>query len=121
MKTKKLIESLEKLAEKLGTTAEKLFGYYVKNAKMYRLYFVIELIVAIAALTTGIILVINFYPEKTDWFAKNIVWSAIGGISSILGLIGLFVTLGSVSQFINSWVNPEYEAIEDILGTLMQE
>jgi len=121
METKEVLKSLEKLAEKLGTTAEKLFGFYVKNAKMYRVYFILELVLCLSALVAGILLTINFAPVDSEWLVKNILWVSIGSISCLIGLIGIIITLGSISEFINSWVNPEYEALEDLFGTLFSE
>jgi hypothetical protein len=120
MKTEEVIKSLEKLAEKLGTTAEKLFGYYVKNAKMYRVYFILELIITLAVLIAGILLTINLAPENSQWLVSNILWVSIGVTLCLIGLIGVIITLGRIGEFINSWVNPEYEAIRELLEKLMR-
>ena len=125
MKTEKVILALEKLSEKLGTTAEEIMYVYIKNAKMYRFYFIVELIFSLALLAIGILLIFWFYPTLEIknylglvWDVKNII-GVVGG--SVIGIVGFVCTISTVSSFrsfVNSWINPEYEAYEDLFGTL---
>jgi hypothetical protein len=128
MDTKEVLKAVEKLADKLGTTAEQLFGYYVKNAKIYKYVFIAQSLFCLLLTIAGIVWLVNSFPFPEDYVKgtfDNMVWpvkayfGVIGG--SLIGLIGLISTLDSLSgfsKFINSFVNPEYEATEDLFSSL---
>ena len=119
METTELVKSLEKLADKLGTTAEKLFGYYVKNAKLNKYYYVIELCVSVILLVVGAILFCNNYTIDPGYTIQQLAFAIIGGLIGLIGLGTTIVGLFSISRFLNSLLNPEYAAIEDLLSTLL--
>lgn len=120
METTEIIKSLEKLAEKLGTTAEKIFSYYVKDAKLFRIYYLLELLFSVVIFISGILLIINFVPENNYWNAINITFFSLGIAALISGFIYTIVILSSIGNFLNSFFNPEYIAIESILSKLTE-
>lgn len=119
MKTKKVLESLEKLAEKLGQTAEQLFGYYVKNAKLYKLYFWIYLSVFILITYVGYeICEGRSFDDKSYEMREPEFILVFGATVFLTGFIGVMVMLFQIPKLINSTKNPEYEALNNLLGDL---
>lgn len=122
MKTEKVIIALEKIAEKLGVTAKEIMNVYIKNAKLNRIYYAIDLAISVFLMSIGGLLLYFFIPIEIDndlsWKAINIIFTSIGGLLCIVGFAFFMSVLSEIRSFINSWVNPEYEAYEDLFGSI---
>ena len=107
------IKLLEKIAEQIGTTADKVFPWYVKQSILSGYLYLIA--VGIAFLT-GILLMFRFY-GKAEWDNGNryTVLSVIGIVVSIFAfLFGIFGLSGSISQI----YNPEYHALHNLVSEM---
>ena len=125
METKELLKSVDKLALKLGTTAEKLFGYYLKEAKLFRVYFFINLLVGIVFFIVGAWLFIDsdvFHLGHNDSYTA-IQWLLLisGILLSVGGFIVIIVQAASIETVVRSIKNPEYMASEELLSTLFNK
>ena len=118
METDKVLQALEKLSEKLEISSDKLFSYYVKNVKLYRIYFCIELLFSIIALIVGIFLVNYNHGKLEDYTVMQGSWLILGAIIGLFGLIGTITVCFNFPKVISSILNPEYDAIEDLFASL---
>ena len=118
----KIRVALESLAKNLGTTAEKIFSYYVKNVKLYILYYFIYLALSILiSVAGGLMTFIPLHGESIENLCGGsaLVFS-IGIILFIGGMTGFLITVFSIPDLITAIKNPEYKATEDLFGTLFQ-
>lgn len=123
MDTKEVLKAVEKLAVKLGTTAEELFGYYVKEAKLYQLYYWIQTGVSIIMFIVGLYLSTKTYqPIFDDEFTILQLFGFIIGCGlALVGIIGIVIQAFGIESYIRAVKNPEYEAIEDLFGSIMPD
>jgi hypothetical protein len=121
MDTTEVLKSIEKLAEKLGVTAEKLFSYYVKEVKLYRIYYGIQAVVFLILLPIGIVLASNNYSIvfRGGYSFIQLFAFVVGCILATIGSIGIIVCLFSIPNLINAYKNPEYTAIEDLFASII--
>lgn len=111
---------LEKLAAKLGTTAEHLWGVLVKQAPIDG---TVELVGAILMFIGTFILIkklpkiINYIEEK-DNEGLTIV-SVFGGVLGGVAIVTYAILfLATLSTLIAAFFNPEYWALQHILSLL---
>lgn len=106
---KNITELLEKLANQIGTTADKVFPWYVTQQ-------VIEGFSRITssgiALLIGILLVVLSY-KKADWDKGNkdsilvVIGSIIAGVAFLIFIISLPLSIAQI-------INPQYYALKSI-------
>jgi ABC-type multidrug transport system fused ATPase/permease subunit len=122
METKKedVLRSIEKLADKLGVTAETIFGYYIKNAKTFKYMFWINLVLSILGIIIGIIPIYFTYEPIINYDASvlEFIGFILGIIISAIGLISFMIQVGRLKELINAYINPEYEALEDLFSSI---
>ena len=124
METTEVLKAVEKLADKLGTTAEQLFSYYVKNAKLYQIYYWIQIGVSVILFTIGLLLCSNTYQPIFDkspaeaYTVMQLFGFIIGSGLTLIGIIGIIIQLFNIEELIRAIKNPEYEAIEDLFGSI---
>jgi hypothetical protein len=121
--TTKAMELLEALAKKLGVTVEYLWPYMVAEV---RVNWLANLGAACLALSIGFIMLYlaqknfkasvvfkkNSYGETiTDVSVSTIVYSIISVVLLVLGAIGLFHSISTISEFFV----PEATALQNIL------
>jgi len=109
---------LEKLADKLGTTAEYLFEITVQQAPIYAFTKIGILLVSLIM----VVLMLRHVANKTS--GDNPEWDpAEGGVVAwiIAGVISMFFGVGSivsVQHIVTALFNPEYWALSELLSKL---
>jgi len=113
---------LEQLAQKLGTTAEYLWGVLIKQAFVSAvtdlIYFIIVLIAGF-----GLFKLHKFLAKSNengdciyeDWEEVSIPPMILFAIIWAILFIACFFSIGNI---INGFLNPEYWALSEILDTL---
>ena len=113
MKTEQLTELLEKLATKLGTTAEYIFGLYTKQAFIHGIGgFIIALLLVIIMIALLKLTIIPYL--KADTFIKKekqFIYALLG----IFTVIYVTAILVLISGATTALFNPEYWAFTQIL------
>lgn len=104
---------LEKLAHQIGTTADQVFPWYVKQS-------VLEGWLFLACISAAVIVALTiFIPsfKKADFGTENkyAIFAAISGM--ILSIVILVLLMG-VSWAVTSISNPNYHAIKAIVADL---
>ena len=117
---KELTPLLEKLAEKLGTTTEYLWGVLLAQAQVE-----IYIFIAIFILTVfGVIATVKLlkytqkYWDKED--APTTAWIALG-FGCVIGMatiIGVLSTIANISDVITAINNPKYWALKEVLNVI---
>jgi hypothetical protein len=107
-----IVALLEKLAAQVGTTADKIFPWYVQQQLIYGWTFLVLLAVGLAV---GVTLVARNL-KKTDWdrgtgVAPVLIGSIILAVSAIAAAVNLAFAIGQV-------VNPEYGAMRALLAQI---
>lgn len=100
---------IEKLAEKLGTTAEHLWGALIKQAPISSTVDLISIAICAAALVAAFN-IIKSKVEDEDFAV--IVWSAWGSIAFLIAMASLCI----LNRIVAGFFNPEYWAIKEIIG-----
>lgn len=122
MNIKKTLKALEPLANKLGTKVDELFGYYVKEVILYRIYFWVYTFIGIILTGVGTILLNDVYPfVEYSPTTMEYIESSVGIFLMVLGMITFVLQLFRIPNLIRAFKNPEYEAMEDLLGTLLNK
>lgn len=123
METEKVLQSIEKLADKLGVEAKQLFAYYVKNAKITKYVFWIYMLISIALIAASSYMLFKSYIPVCEYEAEfvDFILFIFGIVFGAVGVIILFAEIFSIQELINSYVNPEYEASEDLFGTIFKD
>ena len=120
----KTVILIEKLAAKLGTTAEHLYGVLLHQAPISG---TVDLFIAVVMIVVGVIAV-RFAKDKTTdkivegrhIYAKwsvdgaGLAWTAI----TFYLIVSTFFVIGSVQGIVAAFLNPEYWALSHILGKL---
>lgn len=100
---------VEKLAQQIGTTADKVFPWYVKQQILEGImFFVMDFI----AFTFGIVLIYLFRKASFEQESKETVFLSIGYVFIGLGFIFLFI--GSVTS-IAKIMNPNLYALQSMI------
>ncbi len=116
--SKELKPALEKLAEQLGTTAEKVWEVTVAQAQVE----VISSITAVALWYGAFFIcfvvfvaVIHKYPNATVGELTGDVGTAVFVVGLVSLLLGTVVLMANYTSAITAYYNPEYWAYQDIL------
>ena len=114
-----IITAIEKLAEKLGVKAELIYSYYLKQAKMFKYIFLINISCSLFMVITAVILIHFFGLNFDEKHTELLILSCVLWCGLFISIISFFVYLfdGITNLFI-SIKNPEYMATEDLLTSL---
>ena len=104
---------LEKLAAKLGTTVDLLWGALVKQASISGLTRAVMIIVWITAFTV-LAWMIKKYTIKTD--DEKMVIFGVWSVWSAALLLFMFIITMEIGPIIGAIINPEYWALMKIMG-----
>jgi hypothetical protein len=104
--TLKLIESL---AIKLGTTSEYLWGVLLKQARVEAIF---SGLIAILSLVSVFAFALTLFLKRDDWDGP------ILAICFMLSFLSVLFFILSVAFFVPAFFNPEYWALQQILGGL---
>jgi len=117
-------EIIQEIAEKLGTTAEHLWGVLIKQAGINAITDVIiaTITICVFAFTFKYVMKKTHVPEKTEeeryptaeWDDELGVLAHI--ILLIFAIIAASITLASIYTVITALLNPEYWALKQIIG-----
>lgn len=117
---KELTELLAKLAEKLGTTTQYLWGVLIKQASVEIYIFISVFVLTIigAIITTLLLKSTQKYWDKEN--APAIAWFTLtfGIIFAFATVIGLGYFLANITDVITSINNPEYWALQEVLKSI---
>lgn len=116
-----IVEALEKLAQKLGVKAELIFTYYLKQAKLYKYRYLINVFISVVLMFISSTIL---YFCRDLYKADDTVLNMVFGMSGIFWIISLIIFLAStlsLTQLFTSIKNPEYMAISEILTELKGE
>ena len=111
---------LEKLAEKLGTTAEKLWAVLVGQAQLEGWFCILRCVVCIAASLAVVYKVIPMAWAYEGWnqfdegFARTLITAF--GAAGVAILVGY--TVYTITLAITCFANPEYWALQQVLRQL---
>ena len=100
---------LQPLAEKLGTTAQYVWGLQVKQAY-------VDGSIALVGLLFGMVIVgltifLN-WKHKDDEYYDLDLWSVISIIPIIIGVVCIGITISTV---FTAFINPEYYALQQLI------
>lgn len=128
---------LRDLAEKLGTTTERLYGVLVKQAKVriiksiFTIGFFIIISIFLYVITRfvhyddGVYKIIHhnmfdysIRDEQDSWPICNILFVIIWVISSIGWIISITEIKSAVDGIVENNINPEYQALQDVIDTI---
>ena len=117
-----LTELLEKLADKLGTTSEYLFGVLVNQAPISALYSALYLILVLLGGYLLYKLHISFLKQdgnNCSLYSKYGVGIAIPMILSFIAWLVLFIKcFHSIENIMTGFLNPEYWALDEIMSLI---
>ena len=122
METKDFLPLIEKLAEKMGTTAEKVYGQYLKQVKLIGIYFWMKF--AFAMLLGAITIILCFkvmaLPHDSYGHSNEETLGIILGIVAFMSGIGTVIQLCclNVQEYITSITNPEYLSTKKLIEDL---
>jgi hypothetical protein len=109
------INAIDKLANKLGMTGEKVYPYYVKQVKSEA---IIDLLAVVSLLTIlSAIIAFSTWSLMKSKYGSN---AAVAGIvaPSLLFVIVLVIGMCTLSKTITKITNPEYAAVHQIMEDL---
>ena len=119
----KYLKLIEALAEKLGTTAEHLWGVLVKQAPISGAVDIAQCIVIASVAVWWVRLVMNNTkcPPKTDenrypdakWDGEGVFFAWVS-IFIVVG-ISLNCVIGSSQEIVAAFANPEYWALKQLV------
>jgi len=117
---KELTELLAKLAEKLGTTTQYLWGVLIKQAsvEIYIFISIFVLTVIGVIITTLLLKYTQKYWDEED--TPAIAWFSLtlGIVCAFETVIGLVYSLTNIADVITSIINPEYWALQEVLKSI---
>jgi hypothetical protein len=101
------LKLLESLAAKFGTTTEYLWGVLIKQAHISATTDLVRVLITIivASILTKKILSVDCDDPFYKWLGIGVIWVIIGG-----------AFLGSIGGIVNGFVNPEYWALQQVIG-----
>ena len=143
MSTNDVIQIINVLSEKLGTTAENLYAVLIEQAKVYAVKGILLALLSVAIVCTAAVFTwqiffkpryeINGYSEKEkvsafayfnqdiDSDGKIVILVILEAILLILAVIFTIVFFCIVSSLLNALINPDFWALDYILKALKQE
>ena len=117
-----LTKLLEQLAVKLGTTTEYLWGVLIKQAAITGISNIIFYIITIFSVIGYVKFLLYISPKLDEWEYKKEslrMMSCIGiFIWTVINMIIIIVAFVSIEETISAFANPEYWALDNILGKL---
>jgi len=109
-----VIPALDKLAERLGTTSEYLWGVLLKQAPIYAATTMLEVLL----IAVVVYFYIKFFKRVHDWFEDPVASGVTLTFASIF-MVGLVLAaFMSISGIIVALLNPEYWALKQVLSAL---
>lgn len=115
---KEVITALERLAEKLGTKAELIFVYYLKQAKLFKFRYAINLFVSLCFLIATAIAWYHFRDyDKGNDSAHTLIYVGCA-VSFIVSVCAFAVIFCGLEDLFTSITNPEYMATNNILNAI---
>ena len=102
---------VDKLADKLGTTAEHLWGVLVTHAPISA---TVDLILC-AALITGAAMLFTLVKRKSRDEPNDDYVPAWIGVAAVFGIVALLV-ISSMHGIVAGFLNPEYWALKQLLA-----
>ena len=108
-----ITKMLENLSHQIGTTADKIFPWYVKQAIIEGWMF---LICNILALTVGIVL-IRTCCKKANWERGNLS-QTLTIVGFVLVLIAFPMLLFGLGHAVSCIINPNYAALHQLTADL---
>ena len=111
---KNITSILEKLADKIGTTVDKIFPWYIKQ-ELYSSY--ISICVMIFVLFASGITMYKTN-KNSDWNEASNINNWIVTISGIIFTITLLVFIFSITSNITTILNPEYAAMKRLFSDM---
>jgi hypothetical protein len=115
----KLVDLLRELAVGLGTTADKLYPIFIKQAYIDGIIGILFTVIYILGIVACIKLIkygLDLYKENQNTYADDGCTPIIIGI--MVGII-LFITLCfTISDTITAFANPQYYALKNIIDQI---
>lgn len=105
---------IEKMAEKLGTTAEYLWAVIIKQAPITAVTNIAGIIIMVLVLLISATLIRKFIKDDAcddADFYRPMAWL----FWAVLTIVFTFVTLDSISTTVTCLANPEYWALKQII------
>jgi len=110
-----LTELLQRLAEKIGTTTDKIFPWYVKQQVLEGY----TSIVIILSLLTASIMIMAYNYKKANWSDSGFnQHSTITLAGSLVAVMIIFALILNGSEYITQILNPNYHALHNLLKDL---
>jgi nitrate reductase gamma subunit len=118
MNDEKIASLIEKLATKLGTTAEYLWGVLIKQAAISA---TVDILFA-SIIITGIVFYTKWLFKRTndpDYDIDDHDGAiALGIVGGVLSLIGIIILLFCIQNIFTGYFNPEYWALKTVFDAI---
>ena len=101
--TKDVLAAIEKLAAKLGVKAEELMAYYIKEAKLGKLYYWLRIVKGLFVSVIGFIPTI-LLKDFVDFQAVNVA-AIFFTLSCIWALIGFIMLIEAICKIVHEDVS----------------
>jgi formate-dependent nitrite reductase membrane component NrfD len=110
---KNITSMLEKIADKIGTTVDKIFPWYVKQEYISAIMSLFEIILAIVI--GSIMLKMCYKKASFKNHDINIYFTIIGFVLLIVGILCLIFGLSGI---VTGIMNPEYHALQSLVSDM---
>jgi uncharacterized Tic20 family protein len=108
---------LNKLAEKLGTTADNLWAILLHQAPVDATITLVQSILFV--LTPFIVYRVHCRIEKMEYrYGENDAYGLLMILAAVVSAILVIIAVCSMDTIVNGYLNPQYWALEKILDTL---
>lgn len=112
---------IDQLASKLGVATDHLWQVLVRQMKIEAMqdgiWAMVFLIVAVVAARASHYGVHNWHNEQLDWNERDAA-SACLWLGGIIGFVAAGLCIAFICSAIGTWCNPEYYALQKLLGML---
>ncbi|MDD2679537.1 MAG: hypothetical protein PHO03_01865 [Candidatus Omnitrophica bacterium] len=106
---------IQQLAVQIGTTADKVFPWYVKQQIVFA--YTSLAVFTIGLVILGVIFWKNYLKADFEYVDRNAVFAIISGALFLSALIFLVI---SFSTLLSQIINPEYYAMRELAGHLAE-
>lgn len=117
-----LSETLNVLASKLGVETDKLFVTVKRQARVELYSRIFDLFIFIALFIVGCIGISYCYPYYTSIFTltgfMTVKAVIISSVSVCFIIISIVSFLGSITEVITLWLNPDYWVLNNLLSKI---